>query len=176
MGLNALLEAVAKGDVLALGELPLALAGKSSTEIERAGIALRPLLVDTGLMTATETMIAEAHASACKRERLEARMPPGFTDPVERKRDWKEQPGEPLMSSMILKGLDEMANLRRMMRGVEVKNPKLGLHRGECRVERPVIMDLQPGQQYFDVDGQRIPAGSYKAAVKKARKLKAMKQ
>jgi len=176
LGLNALLESVAKGDALALGELPNALVGKSSAEIDQAGKALRPLLLDTGLMTATETIIMEAYASARKRERLDAMMPPGFTDPVERKRNWNEQPGEPLMSSLILKGMDEMASLVRMMRGVSVKNPHLGEHAGEYRVERPVITEPQKGQQPYTIDGVEVYAGSYKAAVKKVRKLKAMAQ
>lgn len=48
---------------------------------------------------------------------------------------------------------------------------KLGLHRGENRLSKPVILEQQKGQTQFDVGGILVWAGSLKAARKKAKKL-----
>jgi len=49
---------------------------------------------------------------------------------------------------------------------------KLGLHRGENRVYKTPILQPQKGQKQFEVEGAVVWAGSLKAAIKKARKIK----
>ena len=56
-----------------------------------------------------------------------------------------------------------------------MRNSKLGLHKGECRVSRPVITTPQKGQTPFEIDGVMVWAGSLKAAIKKAKKLAAQR-
>lgn len=152
--LNEILARLGQGDTLVLGELPDALAGKSAREVLAFGHEVKPLIADRPeTVSAVESILADARREALRQPE------PALVQPM----------GEP----SILDGLHFHMEQRRAIERSLMRPSKLGLHKGECRVDRPVITAQQKGQSLFVVDGVEVYAGSQKAALKKVKKLKA---
>lgn len=136
-------------DALAIGELPNMLGAAPSRAIAHVTVELTKLIQQHGEQENSELMLGmleEMYNHACSRERqfkVDA-------DLVE-----------------LLFGKPERAQQYRP----QTTDRHRGDYKGENRTHKPVITELQKGQSNFSVNGHPIPAGSYKAAVKKYQKM-----